>query len=509
MIQTENINLPILQEGDKYSKDIQNQAFRDIDREIKGLNDRVKILDNVEGSIIETKEDVEALKINKADTITTNNKFEQTNQQINKINEQLEHIENNDIKRIDSELESLKQSTSSISSIEQKVNVQFPSEISELNRSITSLTNDYATINKKVSTINSDLSSKGAEISTLKTNVNQNTSNITSITNKVDYIAPDNIVYFDLFGELIDCSKKLQEIVDSGNNIEIRFSNKEYVFKTKVKISRKVRLIGSNTSFTWKGNGRFLEFLDAPWLIEGCLIKDITFKGRGQNVGSDIMIYSETPNVMMTIERCQFYNCYCHLRFHTQSFGHRIVDCSFWGFTNAINCTGNAEQITIDHCWFDDGYRGDGTTNACIRVEDATSFWIVRCVLQNADIGVSFRGVRNGTIRDCHFENMIDASIWFVPVSQYENRNCVIDCNFIVGGKRGIYFYKSSQKNVHNTISNNYFAYLGDSATHHIIGNASSACEYAIFYGNSVASAYTGKPLLNSNVETNKVTSFQ
>ena len=91
MIQTENINLPILQEGDKYSKDIQNQAFRDIDREIKGLNDRVKILDNVEGSIIETKEDVEALKINKADTITTNNKFEQTNQQINKINEQLEH----------------------------------------------------------------------------------------------------------------------------------------------------------------------------------------------------------------------------------------------------------------------------------------------------------------------------------------------------------------------------------------------------------------------------------
>lgn len=92
MIQTENINLPILQEGDKYSKDIQNQAFRDIDREIKGLNDRVKILDNVEGSIIETKEDVEALKINKADTITTNNKFEQTNQQINKINEQLEHM---------------------------------------------------------------------------------------------------------------------------------------------------------------------------------------------------------------------------------------------------------------------------------------------------------------------------------------------------------------------------------------------------------------------------------
>ena len=96
MIQTENINLPILQEGDKYSKDIQNQAFRDIDREIKGLNDRVKILDNVEGSIIETKEDVESLKVNKADALTTNNKFEQLDNKIetkiSEVNEQLETI---------------------------------------------------------------------------------------------------------------------------------------------------------------------------------------------------------------------------------------------------------------------------------------------------------------------------------------------------------------------------------------------------------------------------------
>lgn len=62
MIQTENIKLPILQQGDKYSKEIQNQAFIDIDREIKGLSDRIELLDNVEGSIVDTINDLNTVK---------------------------------------------------------------------------------------------------------------------------------------------------------------------------------------------------------------------------------------------------------------------------------------------------------------------------------------------------------------------------------------------------------------------------------------------------------------
>ena len=331
---------------------------------------------------------------------------------------------------------------------------------------------------------------------------------INSSLEQISAIAPPNIIYMDSFGELEDYSPKLQELVNS-NNVEIRFSNKDYVFKSKVTISKKIRLIGSNSSFIWQGTGRFLEYVNAPWMIEGCVIKDIIFTGRGQDVGEDIIIYSEAPNVMMSIDNCQFYNCYCFLRFHTQSYGHLIKDCSFRGFTNAIHCSGNAEQITIDHCWLDDGNRTEGSQNTVIKVEDANSFWITRCVIQNADIGVSYKGVRNGTIRDCHFENMIYSSIWLNSNAQYENRNCVVDCNYLVGGKCAIYVYKGSQKNVYNTICNNYIAFLGDSSTSAIKGSQADACEYTLFYNNSIAPEYNSKPLLASNVETNKLQSFQ
>ena len=347
------------------------------------------------------------------------------------------------------------------------------------------------------------------EINKLKESDTVTGLEIEDINKKLSAIAPTNIIYMDSYGELEDYSPILQELVNSGNNVEIRFSNKDYVFNSKVTISKKIRLIGSNTSFIWKGVGRFLEYVNAPWMIEGCVIKDIIFTGRGKDVGQDIMIYSEAPNTMMTIDNCQFYNCYCFLRFHTQSFGHTIKDCSFWGFTTAIDCSGNAEQITIDHCWLDDGVRTNESRNPAIRVKDASSFWIVRTVIQNADVGVVFMGVKNGTIRDCHFENMINSSIWFNPDSMYDNVNCVVDCNLLCGGKRCIYFIKSAHSNVHITISNNYFAFLGDGATEMIQGNVEGACQYSAFYNNSIAPGFTDRKLMSSTAITNKMMNFQ
>ena len=54
MKQTSNYNLPILEAGDKYLKDYQNDAFSVIDTELKAMNDKINTLDNVEGSILET-----------------------------------------------------------------------------------------------------------------------------------------------------------------------------------------------------------------------------------------------------------------------------------------------------------------------------------------------------------------------------------------------------------------------------------------------------------------------
>lgn len=56
MKQTSNYNLPILEAGDKYLKDYQNDAFSVIDTELKAMNDKINTLDNVDGSILETNQ---------------------------------------------------------------------------------------------------------------------------------------------------------------------------------------------------------------------------------------------------------------------------------------------------------------------------------------------------------------------------------------------------------------------------------------------------------------------
>ena len=58
MKQTPNYNLTILEAGDKYLKDYQNDAFSVIDTELKAMNDKINTLDNVEGSILETNQEL-------------------------------------------------------------------------------------------------------------------------------------------------------------------------------------------------------------------------------------------------------------------------------------------------------------------------------------------------------------------------------------------------------------------------------------------------------------------
>lgn len=67
---TQNINLPIVEDNDLYSKEINNLAFEKIDEEIQGLADIVETLDSPENSIADIKKD------------------------INDINEQLDNITN-------------------------------------------------------------------------------------------------------------------------------------------------------------------------------------------------------------------------------------------------------------------------------------------------------------------------------------------------------------------------------------------------------------------------------
>lgn len=75
---TQNINLPIVEDNDLYSKEINNLAFEKIDEEIQGLADIVETLDSPENSITDVKKDINDIKSDVVD-----------------IKEQLDNIENN------------------------------------------------------------------------------------------------------------------------------------------------------------------------------------------------------------------------------------------------------------------------------------------------------------------------------------------------------------------------------------------------------------------------------
>lgn len=55
---TQNINLPIVEDNDLYSKEINNLAFEKIDEEIQGLVDIVETIDSPENSIADIKSDI-------------------------------------------------------------------------------------------------------------------------------------------------------------------------------------------------------------------------------------------------------------------------------------------------------------------------------------------------------------------------------------------------------------------------------------------------------------------
>lgn len=64
---TQNINLPIVEDNDLYSKEINNLAFEKIDEEIQGLADIVETLVSPENSITDVKKDIKDIKSDVAD----------------------------------------------------------------------------------------------------------------------------------------------------------------------------------------------------------------------------------------------------------------------------------------------------------------------------------------------------------------------------------------------------------------------------------------------------------
>lgn len=61
MKQTENLQLPILQNGDKYTKETQNEAFKKIDLHLGGLAKRVNDINELSNRINSISANVETI----------------------------------------------------------------------------------------------------------------------------------------------------------------------------------------------------------------------------------------------------------------------------------------------------------------------------------------------------------------------------------------------------------------------------------------------------------------
>lgn len=88
---TQNINLPIVEDNDLYSKEINNLAFEKIDEEIQGLADIVEALDSPENSIADVKKDINDIN----EQLDTN--MNEINKQFNTINTHSKMLDFNNV----------------------------------------------------------------------------------------------------------------------------------------------------------------------------------------------------------------------------------------------------------------------------------------------------------------------------------------------------------------------------------------------------------------------------
>ena len=433
----------------------------------------------------------------------------QSDKNTRKINEVIEQV--NALTPLYNDTEKLIQEKAELK-VEEVANVKVPEIVnSMMNDVITSIENLDTKVDNNNNTINE-------RVTDLNTKVDNNN---TDINNKVANLK-GNVVYMkDFPSDTNDYSTVLNTITNTTKTvILVCDAETEYIFRTPLLIQGRIRVIGHGCSWRYLGvsGTKFIQYTKAPWLTEGLTFEGVTLwcgEGNTNKYQSVTAVEIQGNHVNLKFNDCRFYNFGYDIVMNrtddTYTFGHSITNCSFWGFINAIKSDGNAEQVLVQHCWFDDGLRGDETTNAAIRITDVSSFWINNNIIQNCDIGVSIRGGYNVSIRENHFENMIDSSIWFYPASAYENRTCVVDNNFLVGGKACVKFLKANGKaSVHCTFSNNFAHFLGDSATHMFYATGSGACDYGLFFNNSLRPEIQaeGKNIMNSNI-TNCLTSFQ
>lgn len=376
-------------------------------------------------------------------------------------------------------------------------------------------------VNKNVTDILSANESIASNLAKIVANTNSISTNLVTLNGVITDLEAlkGTIIYMcDFPKDTRDYSVVLNPITSKTVDCTIVCeNNKEYPFRTPLKLGGRTLIQGNDSLWRYYGNSgsTFITFVESPWMIEGSVIENLIIWCKEKSVGAYQHMYGiriQGNHINIKFRNIKMYNFgYMVTGAPTSldgvlrhTFGHSFIGCSFWGFIVAMNFTGNCEQVLIQHCWLDDGKRTTGSSNACIIVADATSFWIRDNIIQNCDIGIILRGVKNGEVTGNHFENMINTSIYMRANSVYENRNVNITGNWLVGHNSGIEIANSGTgvKTVHTSIIGNCFGYLGVGACG-VLSTAGNTESNTMLLNNSLEFGYTDRPMTR-NITTIK-----
>ena len=299
---------------------------------------------------------------------------------------------------------------------------------------------DDTQIKQHINNIKTEIGTK--ELTTIDQTVKGAVNEIDSKIKKIDneFI---NLNEFERLETETGDSERLQRAFDfaTENNIRtINFSG-TLNLKTPVTIKNAICLKGENPLnskilYNTTIGGYAIEIIENE-TVQNCIIfSNITFDCESQTAGRSALGLRHN-NTKIIIENCNFYNCKNGIEMTGHSYGNTIRNCNFSRIqNNGILSSGNAEQFTIDKCWFD---YGDNGNSCAVNVTNATSGQILNSVIQNYTTGIKAIGCKPLHMESLHFEDCINESVLITPNGKgYFSEGNSLKNVYIRSGKRGV-----------------------------------------------------------------------
>jgi len=307
-----------------------------------------------------------------------------------------------------------------------------------------------------------------------------------------------NIEWFGAIGDgVIDDTASIQTAISYVETIngEIFIPNDHtYLITSTLEVTEVIGIIGAGDRYSilnYRGSsGTYcIRYNHATAEVnQGQKLHNVYING-GDKLDGRWAVFCGGNQTMMSIRGCRFQHLEIAIELHASatnghSYGDTIEDCQFWHIEkHAIWAYGNAEQFLFKHLWMtygslDTSDSTPNTDNVAILIEEATSGQIEGCVIQYHYDGISLRGCKPVSIRDCHFEDGVRYGIHLEGGTNYQNESInVTGCyvsDYEYGIALGVDPLGSGRTNYGTVLMSNSFTEITVHAIYGINGNASA-----------------------------------